>query len=1687
MAVSNYSTSVTLCEDTSKNFELLDLLRQADPSYAATDPSSRRVYVYDGTKYVETTTGFFTALDKDTFTVDMSQLPNFNGLLKVRVYGTDGTGAAYFLDIDINVTPVNDAPSGADESLSLANGDTYLFGLADFGFTDPVEGDAMKSVVVTTLPSIGLLTLGGVAVLAGQEILAADIVAGKLAYVAPLNAGGVIGFDFQVRDTGGTDGCGGNDLDLTPNTITFHVPLPEIPNATLGDRVWLDTNANGVQDAGELGLAGVTVQLKDGTGTVVQTMTTDANGNYGFTVAPGTYSVAVVAPAGYIVSGQNQGGDPTADSDINAAGQSAPVTLAAGQNNPNVDAGLYQFAQLGDRVWYDTNGNGQQDNGEGGVQGVKVTLLDANGVAVGSPLTTDASGNYLFTDLKPGTYSVQFDKTTLPAGYSFTTKDSGADATDSDANPADGKTIQTVLDSGESDKTWDAGIVANPGAITGTVREDLDNNNTGDSPIGGVTVTLKDAGGNIVGTAITDANGNYAFNNLPAGTYTVVETNKPGYLDVSDIDGGNPNSIAVTLTPGQTSAGNDFVDERTATLGDRVWLDTNANGVQDAGELGLAGVTVKLLNSAGATVNTLTTDANGNYLFNNLSPGDYAVQIVVPAGYMVSGKDLGGNDATDSDIDPATGKTILTTLSAGENDLSWDAGLYKTASIGDRVWLDANKNGVQDAGESGIAGVTVNLLNAAGTVVATSATDANGNYLFQGLTPGNYAVQVVAPSGYVITGKDLGGNDGTDSDVDSVTGKTVVTTLESGENDLTWDAGLYQKPASIGDRVWLDKNANGVQDAGEVGIAGVTVKLLDAAGAVVGSASTDANGNYLFSNLNPGDYAVQIVAPAGYVITGKDLGGNDATDSDIDPITGKTIVTTLSAGESDLSWDAGLYKLASIGDKVWSDCNSNGVQDANEAGVGGVVVKLLNAAGAVLASTVTDANGNYLFKNLVPGDYAIQVVAPAGTTFANKDQGGNDALDSDVDTVTGKSVLTTLESGENDLSWDAGLRGPRVTATFDFNGNSATDGMDGNIRSYTANGISVNASAFSRDKSTGAWSSAWLGTYAGGLGVTDSSEGSGSSNNDHTLDNYGRDNYVQFEFSTLVTVDKAYLGYVIGDSDMKIWIGTSSNAFTSHVTLNDAVLSSMGFTEVNSTTLTSARWADLNAGNIEGNMLIVSAAPGQANDYFKIQNLVVSATTCVSSVPTTASIGDRVWEDMNANGIQDAGEAGIAGVTVKLLNGAGAVVATTTTNASGNYLFSDLTPGDFKVQVVKPTGYYYSSKDMGGNDATDSDVDATGTTIVTTLSAGENDLSWDAGLYRKASIGDKVWEDLNHNNLQDAGEAGIANVLVKLQDATGVTVGTTYTNASGNYSFTNLDPGSYRIVFDKSATIYKGIDMSYWYWGQKDVGTNDAIDSDAYSTTDVATTAYTTLVSGEADMTWDAAITPIVLDLNGDGIQTIGREASTGQFDLLGTGKGINSGWISAGDAFLAIDANHNGSIDNLTELFGGLNKGQGFAKLASFDTNGDGLVDAKDAGFADLLVWQDLNGNHQSDAGELRSLAAAGVVSLKTDFIELPAVDAQGNLHLERSGAVMADGSTVDMADVYFNISVADAESAGVVLPSISALLGDDTSLDKLLGMSVAPVATTANDVVAVDSSIATLNQMVSLYDQQQHDLIAA
>ncbi len=144
-------------------------------------------------------------------------------------------------------------------------------------------------------------------------------------------------------------------------------------------------------------------------------------------------------------------------------------------------------------------------------------------------------------------------------------------------------------------------------------------------------------------------------------------------------------------------------------------------------------------------------------------------------------------------------------MTAGENDLTWDAGLYQTTSLGDFVWNDLNADGIQDAGEAGIDGVTVNLYAGDGTFLASTTTAGGGLYLFDNLTPGDYYVEFVPPAGYVISPQDQGGNDAADSDANPATGQTVTTTLVANENDLTWDAGLYQ-PASLGDFVWNDLN-----------------------------------------------------------------------------------------------------------------------------------------------------------------------------------------------------------------------------------------------------------------------------------------------------------------------------------------------------------------------------------------------------------------------------------------------------------------------------------------------------------------------------------------------------------------------------------------------------------------------------------------------------------------------------------------------------------------------------------------------------------------------------------------------------------------------------------------------------------------------------------------------------------------
>jgi serine-aspartate repeat-containing protein C/D/E len=133
--------------------------------------------------------------------------------------------------------------------------------------------------------------------------------------------------------------------------------------------------------------------------------------------------VTVSNPAGYVFSPQNQGDDDALDSDVDEFGVAAAVTVGSDQTNLTIDAGLYQPVTVGNFVWEDLDADGIQDDGEPGLAGVSVTLRDASGNAVGSPVTTGTDGAYGFT-VAPGTYWVQFGGR---AGYEFSPALQGGD------------------------------------------------------------------------------------------------------------------------------------------------------------------------------------------------------------------------------------------------------------------------------------------------------------------------------------------------------------------------------------------------------------------------------------------------------------------------------------------------------------------------------------------------------------------------------------------------------------------------------------------------------------------------------------------------------------------------------------------------------------------------------------------------------------------------------------------------------------------------------------------------------------------------------------------------------------------------------------------------------------------------------------------------------------------------------------------------------------------------------------------------------------------------------------------------------------------------------------------------------------------------------------------------------------
>ncbi|MEZ4657155.1 MAG: SdrD B-like domain-containing protein [Caldilineaceae bacterium] len=356
------------------------------------------------------------------------------------------------------------------------------------------------------------------------------------------------------------------------------------------------------------------------------------------------------------------------------------------------------------------------------------------------------------------------------------------------------------------------------------------------------------------------------------------------------------------------------------------------------------------------------------------------------------------------------------------------------SSIGDYVWHDLNQNGVQDGNEPGMSGVTVNLLQQ-DVVIKTAQTDANGGYLFDNLDAGEYVVEFIAPANFTLTMPNVG-NDAADSDADPSTGRSHVVQLAAGVSDMTIDAGLYQfidleltknvAPGSVAvgqqTTFTIDVTNQGPAVATGVAVADVLPSALQFVAAQASQGSYDSqSGIWTIGALQVGQ---TVTLRLQVIVTAPGLHTNVAqvvlaNEHDTDSTPNNNVLEEDDQDDAVVS----AYEFASIGDYVWLDKNLNGVQDGDEAGIAGIVVKLYDGAGNELATRTTDANGKYLFNNLTPGDYAVGFTLPDDAhRFSLRDQGNDDNLDSDADTVSGRTATTTLDSGENDMSWDAGIQ-----------------------------------------------------------------------------------------------------------------------------------------------------------------------------------------------------------------------------------------------------------------------------------------------------------------------------------------------------------------------------------------------------------------------------------------------------------------------------------------------------------------------------------------------------------------------------------------------------------------------------------------------------------------------------------------
>ena len=1108
-------------------------------------------------------------------------------------------------------------------------------------------------------------------------------------YTVKVTKAGAIANLTQTEDPDSTK-------DNTSGTVTLNADNPVQENINFGyvkkhaisGNVYLDQNRDKTKNTGDLPQGGVTVKLVDASGAVVATTTTDADGNYSFTgLNDGTYTVQVDKTGPLASTEQTE--DPSGNGDS----RSQAITFTRSDPDvTNVNFGYAEDYTVSGTVYYDKDRSETLNNGEPGFGGVTVNLLDEAGATVATT-TTKADGTYSFAKLPAGKYTVKVEPSDLLKKLEQTE--------DPDGTKDHTSGVVQVSHDNPSVTNVNFGYATNY-TIKGTIYRDADRSESledGEKLYEGVTVDLLDASGNVVATTTTDAHGAYAFTNLEEGTYKVRVRQEGPIADLVQTE--DPDATKDNASGDITLELNDPIKENVNfgyisdnSIAGTVYRDDNRSGALNLGEKGYPEQTVQLLDKDGAVVATTKTDANGAYSFDNLPDGTYSVRVVKDGALT----DLEQTGDPDSTLDNASEPITLNEANPTKKNV--DFGYVPDYFITGTIYRDGNRSGALDSDEKLYEGVTVQLRDKDGNVVATTTTDADGTYSFDKLPAGTYSVTVVQ-DGPIASLEQTGDPDATK---DNASEPITLNNDNPSKTDVNFG---YVNNNSLSGTVYRDDSRNGDQDGTEPGYSGVTVQLLDKDGTVVGTTTTDKDGRYSFEHLPDGTYSVTVVKDGELTDTEQTEDPDATKDGASEPVT---------LGEDNPSKDGinfGYVPDYSIHGLVYRDGDRSESHGATEKGYANQTVQLRDKDGKVVATATTDQDGAYSFTKLPAGDYTVTVVKDGALTDLDQ----TEDPDGTKDSVSGVISLSNDHRTETDVNFG-------YIANNSINGTIYRDGdRDGKKGDTEGRYSGVTVQLLDKDGKViattttdkdGKYSFEHLpdGTYSVKVvkdGVLADADQTGDP--DTTLDNASKPITLDEKNPTKGDVDFGYVpnntitGTVYRDDNRDKTINGDEPGLER---VSVQLLDEDG--KVLQTLDTAADGSYAFQHLPDGTYTVKVVRSSSIKDYDQTED--PDATVDDTSAPYTMgpdhslqenvnfgyvpdySIAGRVYRDSDKSGSYTDGEETFSGVTVDLLDKDGHVVATVTTDADGNYSFEKLPAGTYRVKV-------HTDGDLAGLDQTE--------------------------------------------------------------------------------------------------------------------------------------------------------------------------------------------------------------------------------------------------------------------------------------------------------------------------------------------------------------------------------------------------